>query len=121
MPEAQAGVRRSPCAAVTNTASPASPQSLPSYLPLSLEGGTRVSSGKRPGPELLYLLYGPAKTGDAAPRTPGSSYLAYTLSSQAKALFWAKPRRPAAQPWGMSEENVSLGNQAEVERGTGEW
>ena len=80
MPEAQAGVRRSPCAAVTNTAPPPLPPPSP-FLPSLVirrrrqrqfwEGvGARWS-----GPQLPHLPYGPVKTGGAAPGTPESFYL----------------------------------------------
>lgn len=81
MPEAQAGVRRSPCAAVTNTTLPLLPPlSLLSYLPLSLKReGARVSSGE-----------GTCQNWMCGPWNPGSCHLDCTLSSQAKVLPWAK-------------------------------
>lgn len=125
----QAGGRRSPCAAVTNTAPPLL---LPSLFPpppsspvireeepesvLGRERGARGSglgvsiplwtcqgwrcSLRKPGPRTSPVPSCP-KPKPFSGRDPGIRL----------------PRCPAAQPWGVQEENVSLGNQAaEVER-----
>lgn len=103
MPEAQAGVRRSPCAAVTNTTPPLLPSlSFLSYLlPLLLEReGARVSSGKGKGARGSGLSVSiPLWTCQGwmcSLWKPGSSHLAQTLLSQARAFSGPRPRHPAA-------------------------
>lgn len=99
MPEAQAGVRWSPCAAVTNTTTPLH------HLPLLLERrnqsqfweGNRSQKAWTPAsPSPLWI----ARIGHAAPGAPGSSHLASTLLSQAKALLWAKTQAPGCPALG---------------------
>lgn len=108
MPEARAGVRRSPCAAVTNTSPPLLlPLSLFSYLPPVIKE-RRSQSQFWEGEERPEVL---------APASPSPLWTCqdwvHSLGTQGpltqpvpsrpkpKPFSGPRPRHPAAQPWGV--------------------